>query len=98
MKINKDKWNQKRTEIEATIREMKSRQRERYQPKWIHGKDEDLLWKAKFSATLLYRFRAGLKGKVHVKNGESETQEWLEVFGKQHDLFRSEEPELLTGT
>jgi hypothetical protein len=64
MKLNKAKWTEARLEVEAAIREMKSRKRESHQPRWCHGPDDWKLAALKSKAGGLYWLRNYLRKKV----------------------------------
>lgn len=65
MKLNRQKWNEVRKELEKSIKEFKSRQRESYQPRWRGGPDDWTMKSMKWDATTLYAVRAAVRGKQH---------------------------------
>lgn len=65
MKLDKQKWNAIRKELEEKIKEYKTRRRESLQPRWRHGPDDWEMTNMKFDATTLYAVRAAVRGKQH---------------------------------
>lgn len=91
--INWTKWNEKRTAIEARIRELKAMRTESHQPRW-GWKGEQELAQLKSDATALYAMRAHRRRAIHAPDlmrcgllaGQEGTREQLLVA--QGDFIR----------
>ena len=88
MKLNVTQWHKDRLEIESTIRELKSRKYESFQPNWRHGPDDWKLATMKENATALYWIRTYLRGKIEKKPGMDEK---LVKMMSSRDLILQEE-------
>lgn len=90
MKLDKQKWNDLRKELEKNIKEFKSRQRESLQPRWKHGPDDWEMKNMKFDATTLYAVRAAVRGKQHCEGWP--IQDALDKILPQYSLPEEEKP------
>ncbi len=89
-KLDKQKWDAIRKEVEKSIKEAKTRQRESFQPRWNHGPDDWALKNSKWDATTLYAVRAALRGKQHCEAWP--IQDALDKILPQYLLPEEEKP------
>lgn len=92
MRLDIQKWNAERIELEKQIKESKERQRESFRPRWRCGQDDWSLISAKKVATELYTIRAALRNKNHMLEQTAEqTKTALEAFEKRFAIPAEEE-------